>query len=416
MSPMLCHFVKLYFTTIVILLLHDNVSGAISIFSQRPFPISVDSKILYVHIVMFHVLNGHDNSTGNIKLEARQLTLPQHNPLKIFNHSTPSLNIPIPFTNASEVGAIIDSILANVKESISQFMAYVHTSVNEISAKYYQNEKRYNYTTPKSFLEQINLYKNLLDSKRKELSKKMQHLENGLQKLKTTASQVEDLKAKLASQEAELKQRNQDAEALIAKIGLQTEKVSQEKTIADAEEQKVASIQSEVSVKQKDCEDDLMKAEPALLAATTALNTLNKVNLTELKTFPNPPTAVINVTAAVMVLLAPRGRIAKDRSWKACKTLMGKVDDFLQALISYDKEHIHDNCLKVVKEQYLKDPEFNPDQVRSKSFAAAGLCAWVINIVKYYEASLSFPINCDCSCAPCYILYIWQTSTCTAKS
>ncbi|KAG8573239.1 hypothetical protein GDO81_012334 [Engystomops pustulosus] len=278
-----------------------------------------------------------------------------------------------------------EGIEENVKESISQFMAFVHTSVNEISAKYYQNEKRYNYTTPKSFLEQINLYKNLLDRKGKELSQKMEHLENGLQKLKTTASQVEDLKAKLASQEAELTQRNQDAEALIAKIGLQTEKVSQEKTIADAEEQKVASIQTEVSVKQKDCEDDLMKAEPALVAATDALNTLNKVNLTELKTFPNPPSAVINVTAAVMVLLAPRGRIPKDRSWKACKISMGKVDDFLQALVHYDKEHIHDNCLKTVKDQYLKDPDFNPDLVRSKSFAAAGLCAWVINIVKYYE-------------------------------
>lgn len=69
-------------------------------------------------------------------------------------------------------------------------MAYVHTSVNEMSTKYYQNEKRYNYTTPKSFLEQITLYKNLLDRKRKELSQKMEHLENGLQKLKTTASQV----------------------------------------------------------------------------------------------------------------------------------------------------------------------------------------------------------------------------------
>ncbi|XP_068092066.1 dynein axonemal heavy chain 11 isoform X2 [Hyperolius riggenbachi] len=278
-----------------------------------------------------------------------------------------------------------EGIEPNVKESISQFMAFVHTSVNEMSIKYYQNEKRYNYTTPKSFLEQITLYKNLLDRKRKELSQKMEHLENGLQKLKTTASQVEDLKAKLASQEAELKQRNQDAEALIAKIGLQTEKVSQEKTIADAEEQKVASIQLEVSVKQKDCEDDLMKAEPALVAATAALDTLNKVNLTELKTFPNPPAAVINVSAAVMVLLAPRGRVAKDRSWKACKIFMGKVDDFLQALINYDKEHIHETCLKVVKEQYLNSPEFSPDLVRTKSVAAAGLCAWVINIVKYYE-------------------------------
>ncbi|KAK6491177.1 dynein heavy chain 11 [Huso huso] len=279
----------------------------------------------------------------------------------------------------------IEGIEPSVQESISLFMAYVHTSVNETSEKYRQNEKRYNYTTPKNFLEQITLYKNLLGRKRQELSQKMERLANGIEKLKTTASQVEDLKAKLASQEVELNLKNQDAEALISKIGLQTEKVSHEKTIADAEEQKVAAIQAEVSAKQKDCEDDLSKAEPALVAATTALNTLNKVNLTELKTFPNPPIAVTNVSAAVMALMAPRGKVPKDRSWKAAKIFMGKVDDFLQALIHYDKEHIPENCLKVVKEEYLKNPEFHPDLVRTKSFAASGLCAWVINIIRYYE-------------------------------
>ncbi|EHB17858.1 Dynein heavy chain 11, axonemal [Heterocephalus glaber] len=278
-----------------------------------------------------------------------------------------------------------EGIEAVHKDSISLFMAHVHTSVNEMSDRYYQNERRHNYTTPKSFLEQISLFKNLLKKKQKDVAQKKEHLLNGIQKLKTTASQVGDLKARLALQEAELQLRNHDAEALVTKIGLQTEKVSREKAIADAEEQKVAAIQTEVSQKQRECEADLLKAEPALVAATAALNTLNRVNLTELKAFPNPPNAVTNVTAAVMVLLAPRGRVPKDRSWKAAKVFMGKVDDFLQALINYDKEHIPENCLKVVNEQYLKDPEFNPNLIRTKSFAAAGLCAWVINIVKFYE-------------------------------
>eukprot|EP00072_Mus_musculus_P068674 XP_017170437.1 PREDICTED: dynein heavy chain 11, axonemal isoform X3 [Mus musculus] len=279
----------------------------------------------------------------------------------------------------------IEGIEPQHKDSISLFMAHVHTSVKEVSAWYYQNERRYNYTTPRSFLEQISLFKSLLKKKREEVKQKQEHLGNGIQKLQTTASQVGNLKSRLASQEAELQLRNLDAEALITKIGLQTEKVSREKAIADAEERKVAAIQTEASQKQRECEADLLKAEPALVAAKDALNTLNRVNLTELKTFPNPPNAVTNVTAAVMVLLAPRGRVPKDRSWKAAKIFMGKVDDFLQALINYDKEHIPENCLKVVNEQYLKDPEFNPNLIRTKSFAAAGLCAWVINIIRFYE-------------------------------
>lgn len=77
-----------------------------------------------------------------------------------------------------------------VQESISLFMAYVHTSVNQASEKYQRNEKRYNYTTPKSFLQQITLYRNLLEKSRAQLQHKMNRLDSGLQKLQTTAAQV----------------------------------------------------------------------------------------------------------------------------------------------------------------------------------------------------------------------------------
>ncbi|OCT74076.1 hypothetical protein XELAEV_18033040mg [Xenopus laevis] len=45
---------------------------------------------------------------------------------------------------------------------------------------------------------------------------------------------VEDLKVKVASQEAELQLKIKDADALITKKGCQTEKLSQEKSTADA--------------------------------------------------------------------------------------------------------------------------------------------------------------------------------------
>ncbi|XP_045482107.1 dynein beta chain, ciliary [Harmonia axyridis] len=272
----------------------------------------------------------------------------------------------------------------SVRESVARFMAYAHTSVNATSKLYLQNERRYNYTTPKSYLEQINLYSKLLHQKSDELQSKIGRLENGLDKLRSTASQVDELKKKLAIQEIELKEKNDAADALIEIVGIETEKVSIEKNLADEEEEKVALIAEEVSKKQKDCEEDLLKAEPALIAAQEALNTLNKANLTELKSFGSPPGVVTNVTAAVMVLLSPGGKIPKDKSWKAAKIMMAKVDAFLDALITYDKENIHPEVIKAI-EPYLKDSEFEPEFVRSKSAAAAGLCAWVINIIKFFE-------------------------------
>jgi len=70
-------------------------------------------------------------------------------------------------------------------------MAYVHMSVNQRSGEYLANERRYNYTTPKSFLEQIKLYGSLLGQKSKDLTTKMERLENGLQKLNSTSAQVQ---------------------------------------------------------------------------------------------------------------------------------------------------------------------------------------------------------------------------------
>jgi len=78
----------------------------------------------------------------------------------------------------------------DMRESVALFMASVHKSVNEMSHVYLTNERRYNYTTPKSFLEQIKLYQNLLQAKFDELQAKTVRLENGLEKLKSTSAQV----------------------------------------------------------------------------------------------------------------------------------------------------------------------------------------------------------------------------------
>lgn len=86
-------------------------------------------------------------------------------------------------------------------------------------------------------------------------------------------------------------------------------------TAAD-EEAKVRVIEEEVTERAKICDIDLKKAEPALLAAQAALNTLNKGNLTELKSFGSPPEDVVKVAAAVLVLMSNPKKIPKDRTWK----------------------------------------------------------------------------------------------------
>ena len=71
-------------------------------------------------------------------------------------------------------------------------------------------------------------------------------------------------------------------------------------------------------------------------------------------------------------MISPTGKVPKDRGWKAAKVMMGKVDDFLQSLVNYDKENIPDYCQKAIQ-PYLDNPEFDPKFIRGKSLAASGL-------------------------------------------
>lgn len=281
----------------------------------------------------------------------------------------------------------IDVLPKDLAKPVSRFMAYVHKTVNDISQVYFLNDKRYNYTTPKSFLELISLYTKLLKEKVKANQDRRVRLENGLIKLASCSKEVDALQDVLKVQEVELKKKNEDADNLIKVVSAENEKVSKERAFATKEEKNVRQIEEDVTAKAKLCEEDFRKAQPALLAAQEALNTLNKNNLTELKSFGSPPEAVVSVCAAVLVLFAQKGKIPKDRSWKACRQIMGNVDKFLNDLVNYDKKHIHPDIIKALQ-PYIENAEFNPEKILAKSAAAAGLCSWVININRFYEVYL----------------------------
>lgn len=60
-------------------------------------------------------------------------------------------------------------------------------------------------------------------------------MENGLEKLRSTACQVDQLKEKLAIQEIELQQKNEAADRLIERVGVETAKVQSEKGLGETD-------------------------------------------------------------------------------------------------------------------------------------------------------------------------------------
>lgn len=84
----------------------------------------------------------------------------------------------------------LTELSSKLRKPVSLFMAHVHSSVNDMSLKYLTDDRRYNYTTPKSFLEQINLYMKLLVSKTNDIKYGIYRFQNGIKQLISCAAQV----------------------------------------------------------------------------------------------------------------------------------------------------------------------------------------------------------------------------------
>jgi dynein heavy chain len=125
----------------------------------------------------------------------------------------------------------------------------------------------------------------------------------------SVARQTDELKEKLKVEEIEVTKKNQEADRLIKVVETETKKVTEQREAAAIEEKEVAEKKERVAERQAECDRDLQKALPALKAAEEALNTLNRNNLTELKSFATPPAAILKVTASLQILLAPQSKI-----------------------------------------------------------------------------------------------------------
>lgn len=82
-----------------------------------------------------------------------------------------------------EVVSQEEALEAAVRSSIVEHMVLVHQSVRTFSARFLDQLRRYNYVTPKNYLDFIHNYKHALADNRTTFSSMAARLDGGLQKL-----------------------------------------------------------------------------------------------------------------------------------------------------------------------------------------------------------------------------------------
>eukprot|EP00929_Paragymnodinium_shiwhaense_P050232 TRINITY_DN25303_c0_g2_i1.p1 TRINITY_DN25303_c0_g2~~TRINITY_DN25303_c0_g2_i1.p1 ORF type:complete len:2248 (-),score=601.64 TRINITY_DN25303_c0_g2_i1:355-7038(-) len=282
--------------------------------------------------------------------------------------------------------------------SIVAFLPFSFDTVNSLSQEFIEKERRYAYTTPKSFLELIKLFIKMLQKTYDDLMDKKQRLTNGLVKLRTTQDSVASLEMQLKETAVVVQEKAEKADQFAEEVGREKAKVNAEAERAQIEAAKCEQIAVQVAAQKEDCTRDLAEATPLVKQAEDALDVLDKNDFNEMKKFTRPPHGVDTVCEAAMNLMAgfdpnidvdKRGRL-KDRSFKGAIKMMSDPTKFLFNLKSYKTEidALRVPEANVEEARRLKDSlgsDFCVEVMSKKAQAAGGLCGWIINILKYYD-------------------------------
>ena len=161
-----------------------------------------------------------------------------------------------------------------VHEGIERFLPYSFEIVNKVAQAYFASDRRYVYTTPKSYLELLKLYKGMLQRKRDESAAAIDRLSNGLRKLKDTAAVVSVIEEELKIQLVAAEEKKVTAEGIAAEVSANKAIVEAETAKANAMAADCARVAASATAIREDAERDLEAAIPAVQRAMEALNSL----------------------------------------------------------------------------------------------------------------------------------------------
>lgn len=182
-----------------------------------------------------------------------------------------------------------------------------------------------------------------------------------------------------------------EAETMITEIAKDQLVAEETKAVVAKEEIVAATKAIETQTIAEDAQRDLDEAMPDLLAAESSLKTLNKNDISEVRSMKRPPAGVIFVVETICIVkgIKPRkipGNMPGEKVtdyWEPGRNMLSDSHEFLTSLLNFDKDSITQEMIEKLK-MYITNPQFQPVKVAKVSKACKSLCMWVHAMYKYY--------------------------------
>ncbi|KAM4770854.1 dynein axonemal heavy chain 14 [Rhinophrynus dorsalis] len=264
-----------------------------------------------------------------------------------------------------------------LSENVARLCVEVHKSVSKTDVQYLKETRRSYYVTPQNYLGFIHTFSNLFVAKKQKVLSDRNRFSTGLSKLLEATSSIEIMQQELVALGPQIEQKTKEIEDLMIKSKKDSIVVEQVRGIVKQEEEIMAQ-ETKIVQEYAECAiQELRDVLPALQQAVSALDSLDKSDISEVRVYTHPPFLVLTVMNAVCVLLQ------KKPDWTTAKLLLGEPG-FLKRLVNLDKDSIPEKVFQNLK-KYSKIPDFNPKKVGIVSTACRSLCQWVLALEHYHE-------------------------------
>lgn len=272
----------------------------------------------------------------------------------------------------------------------------MHQTVVQESIKFKEEQGRYNYVTPTSYLELLSIFSKIFGSKKNELIQARRRTKTGLDKLLSTEKEVTKLRGELEQMQPLLEEAVKEAVSTMETISVDSKVAAETRAIVQNEEEIASKKAKEAKAIADDAQRELDEALPALDAALASLKSLNRNDVVEVKAMKNPPDGVKLVMEAVCIMkkIQPK-KIAGDKPGskvddytEPARNILSDPAKFLEGLFTYDKENIPESVIQKI-EPYINNDKFLPAAIAQVSKACTSICSWVRAMYKYYFVNKS---------------------------
>lgn len=261
----------------------------------------------------------------------------------------------------------------------------IHNSIRDLNTKMAKSAKKYNFITPRDFLDFIRHFVELQAEKKEELQEQQHHLNVGLAKLKETEEEVKVLQISLDKSQKELETKQKQANQKLQMMLQEQKQAEAKKEASLVTGKQLALKQEEIKKRSEEAQTKLARAEPALREAEKSVGSISTKHLNELRAMPNPPPMVKKTMEPVIMMLRQAVKIP---TWPEVRAELRK-EDFIQSITSFDRNSITEPVKKAIKDGYLDTADWDLGKIDRASKAAGPLAKWLTSIIDYAEILIS---------------------------